>query len=266
VRGEGAQLIDNDGNRFVEELAPRDVVARAIYARISDGSGVRLDLRHIPSDNIRKRFPQIHAFCLQHGFDITYQPIPVVPAAHYFMGGLQTDLDGRTSLPGLFAAGEVASSGVHGANRLASNSLLECVVFGKRAAGSMVDTLKDARTVLPESDFGLRVPADALSARKQIHETAWRFAGIVRDGDGMKKGLQIISDMEKEWEVSPVPSIGQMETSNLRTIAELILKSALIRLESRGAHFRTDFPARNDDKYRFHSCVDLFRPARIIAV
>jgi len=266
VRGEGAHLIDDKGNRFVEELAPRDVVARAIYARISEGSRVRLDLRHIPSGNIRKRFPQIHAFCLQHGFDITNQPIPVVPAAHYFMGGLHTDLGGRTSLPGLFAAGEVASSGVHGANRLASNSLLECVVFGKRAAASMIEGLSAVHPRLSESEFSLRVPSDAQTARQRIHETAWQHAGIVRDGDGLKQGLQIISEMETNWKASTLPSIDQMETANLRTIAELILQSALIRLESRGAHFRTDFPARNDEKFQFHSSVDLIRPARIISL
>jgi L-aspartate oxidase len=263
VRGEGAHLIDDKGERFVEELAPRDVVARAIYARISEGSRVRLDLRHIPSGNIRNRFPQIHAFCLQHGFDITSQPIPVVPAAHYFMGGLQTDLGGRTSLPGLFAAGEVASSGVHGANRLASNSLLECVVFGKRASGSMIECLSASYPALPETEFSLRVPFDAQAARQQIRETAWQYAGIVRDGEGLKNGLQIVSEMEKKWQASPLPSIDQMETANLRAIAELILQCALCRLESRGAHFRTDFPARNDEGFRFHSNVDLIRPARI---
>jgi L-aspartate oxidase len=263
VRGEGAHLIDDKGERFVEELAPRDVVARAIYARISEGSRVRLDLRHIPSGNIRNRFPQIHAFCLQHGFDITSQPIPVVPASHYFMGGLQTDLGGRTSLPGLFAAGEVASSGVHGANRLASNSLLECVVFGKRASGSMIECLSASYPALPETEFSLRVPFDAQAARQQIRETAWQYAGIVRDGEGLKNGLQIVSEMEKKWQASPLPSIDQMETANLRAIAELILQCALCRLESRGAHFRTDFPARNDEGFRFHSNVDLIRPARI---
>jgi L-aspartate oxidase len=266
VRGEGAHLIDDKGYRFVEELAPRDVVARAIYARISEGSRVSLDLRHIPSGNIRNRFPQIHAFCLQHGFDITNQPVPVVPAAHYFMGGLQTDLGGHTSLPGLFAAGEVASSGVHGANRLASNSLLECVVFGKKAARSMIESMKAVRLALPETEFTLRVPSDAQSARQKIRETAWQYSGIVRNAEGMKKGLQIISEMELQWQVSPVPSIVQMETANLRTIAELILQCALLRLESRGAHFRTDFPARNDEKFRFHSSVDLIRPARIISL
>jgi len=266
VRGEGAHLIDDKGARFVEELAPRDVVARAIYARISAGSRVRLDLRHIPSDNIRKRFPQIHAFCLQHGFDMAHEPIPVVPAAHYFMGGLQTDLGGRTSLPGLFAAGEVASSGVHGANRLASNSLLECVVFGKRAAGSMIECMDSSYPAFSETEFTLRVPSDVPAARQKIRETAWQSAGIVRSADGMKKGLQIISEMETQWQLTSVPSIEQMETANLRAIAELILKCALLRHESRGAHFRSDFPARNDDKYRFHSVVDLIRPARIIAL
>ncbi|HET9130400.1 MAG TPA: L-aspartate oxidase [Terriglobia bacterium] len=266
VRGEGAYLIDDKGNRFVEELAPRDVVARAIYARVSRGGQVRLDLRHIPSENIRNRFPQIHAFCLQHGFDIASQPIPVVPAAHYFMGGLQTDLGGRTSLPGLFAAGEVASSGVHGANRLASNSLLECVVFGKRAASSMIECLSVSRPVFSETEFKLRVPSDVQAAQQEIRETAWQFAGIVRNEAGLKKGLKTISSMEAGWEDSSFPSIDQMETSNLRAIAELILRCALIRLESRGAHFRTDFPARNDDKYQFHSVVDLFRPARIISL
>jgi L-aspartate oxidase len=266
VRGEGAHLIDDRGERFVEELAPRDVVARAIYARISEGSRVQLDLRHIPSGNIRKRFPQIHAFCLQHGFDMTTQPIPVVPAAHYFMGGLKTDLGGRTSLPGLFAAGEVASSGVHGANRLASNSLLECVVFGKRAADSMIECRSASYPALSESEFRLRVPSDTQTARQQIRETAWQYAGIVRNAEGMKKGLQIISEMEAQWEFSSVPSISQMETANLRAIADLILQCALLRLESRGAHFRTDFPDRNDEKYQFHSIVDQIRPARIASL
>jgi L-aspartate oxidase len=182
------------------------------------------------------------------------------------MGGLKTDLGGRTSLPGLFAAGEVASSGVHGANRLASNSLLECVVFGKRAAGSMIECRTASHPALSESEFRLRVPSDTQTARQQIRETAWQYAGIVRNAEGMKKGLQIISEMEAQWEFSSVPSISQMETANLRAIADLILQCALLRLESRGAHFRTDFPDRNDEKYQFHSIVDQIRPARIASL
>jgi L-aspartate oxidase len=263
VRGEGALLIDDGGERFVDELAPRDVVARAIYGRISRGSRVFLDLRPIPAGSIRRRFPQIHAFCIQHGFDIAQQPIPVVPAAHYFMGGLFSDLGGRTTLPGLFAAGEVASTAVHGANRLASNSLLECVVFGRRAANSMIENFSTVRPSLPENDFRLRVPSDAQSARRRIREVSWQFAGIVRDGEGLKQGLQILSELEKGWRTSEFPSMDQIEAANMWTIAKLILQSALKRRESRGAHFRTDYLARNDAKFQFHSCVDLIRPARI---
>src|SRR5690606_26981897 len=128
---------DAAGTRFVDELAPRDVVARAIFERMSAGLDVYLDLRHLPPERVKSRFPHIYAFCEDHGFDLTRAPVPVVPAAHYCMGGLFTDLHARTSLPGLFAAGEAAATGVHGANRLASNSLLECVVFGRRAAAAM---------------------------------------------------------------------------------------------------------------------------------
>jgi len=269
VRGEGALLIDDAGNRFVDELAPRDVVARAIYERISVGSKVRLDLRNIPAGNIRIRFPQIHGFCLQHGFDITKQPIPVVPAAHYFMGGLYSDLHGRTSLPGLAAAGEVASTGVHGANRLASNSLLECVVFGKRAAATMIDDLRIARRLLPavvEGEFPVRVPSDAQAARQRIRETAWLHAGIVREGTSLQSGLHLLSEMKKAWVTSPFPSIDQMETANLWTIAGLILQSALNRRESRGAHFRTDYPNRNDAEFAFHSLLGLHKPVLIDAL
>jgi len=266
VRGEGALLIDDGGNRFVDELAPRDVVARAIYERISAGgagSKVRLDLRRIPVGNIRKRFPQIFAFCLQHGFDISSQPIPVVPAAHYFMGGLYTDLNGQTSLPGLFAAGEVASTGVHGANRLASNSLLECVVFGKRAAAAMIGSTRTPGPAKPIGDLSLRVPANAQEARQRIRDTAWKYAGIVRDGTGLQAGLDIIIDMEKDWPFSPAPSIEQLEAASLRTIAELVLKSAICRKESRGAQFRTDFPVRRDAEFGFHSWLGLHTPVSI---
>jgi L-aspartate oxidase len=266
VRGEGALLIDETGERFVDELAPRDVVARAIYARISagrPGSRVSLDLRHIPEKNIRNRFPQIHAFCLQHGFDITRQPIPVVPAAHYFMGGIYTDLSGQTSLPGLFAAGEVASTGVHGANRLASNSLLECVVFGKRAATAMIGADRAPLQTGLVPGFSVRVPSDAQAARMKIRDTSWQHAGIVRDGAGLRTGMQILADMDGEWVNTANPSIEQMEAASLKAIAGLVLESAICRMESRGAHFRTDFPARWDTEFGFHSWIGLHKPAFI---
>jgi aspartate oxidase len=130
----------------------------------------------------------------------------------------------------------------------------------------MIDSLGASRAKFPETEFKLRVPADVQAAQKKIRDTAWQYAGIVRDAEGMMKGLRIISEMEAQWEVSSHPSNDQMETSNLRAIAELILRCAVLRLESRGAHFRSDFPARNDDKYQFHSVVDLLRPARIIGL
>jgi L-aspartate oxidase len=157
----------------------------------------------------------------------------------------------------------VASTGVHGANRLASNSLLECVVFGKRAAASMIDQAAVARKNLTESEFILRVPADAQTARQQIRETAWQHAGIVRELASMKAGLDILEHMEKSWIAAETPTTEQIETANLRLISELILRSACIRAESRGAHFRTDYPDRNDAQFRCHSVLSLHQAVRM---
>ena len=259
IRGEGAHLITGTGERFVDELAPRDVVARAIYQRLKPDIGVFLDLRHLPPENIRTRFPHIFSFCLQQGLDITRQPVPVVPAAHYFMGGLHTDLQGRTSVAGLFAAGEAASTGVHGANRLASNSLLECVVFGRRAAASMKESRAAAGNVaspFQEPDT-VRVPRHSESARFVIRDAAWLGAGIIRSHAALKEGLAVLESMEADWEPNPAASLEQLETSNLLIVARVILESALLRLESRGAHYRADYPERNDANYRHHSWTDL---------
>jgi len=222
---------------------------------------VFLDLRHLPPENIRKRFPHISSFCLQQGFDITKQPVPVVPAAHYFMGGLHTDLHGRTSIEGLFAAGEAASTGVHGANRLASNSLLECVVFGRRAAAAMKQ-ISDVPASATFSDRAIfRVPRHSESARSIIRDASWLGAGIIRSESALNEGLTVLEAMESDWELEPLPSLEQVETSNLLIVARVILECARKRLESRGAHYRSDYPERNDALFRHHSWTTL--PGRI---
>jgi L-aspartate oxidase len=255
VRGEGAYLITESGERFVDELAPRDVVARAIYKQINGGSNVYLDLRHLRSDSVRAGFPQIYSFCLSHGFDITRQPLPVVPAAHYFMGGLYTDQMGRTSIQGLYAAGEAASTGVHGANRLASNSLLECVVFGKRAAAAMASDRRPSPKIVLEPPDPFDSFQDAESARALIRETAWRSAGIIRESTGLEQGLEALERLKSQSRPSTTVLESDVEVSNLLLVARLVLRSAIVRLESRGAHFRKDYPGRNDANFGGHSWV-----------
>jgi L-aspartate oxidase len=216
LRGAGATLLDGDGERFVDELAPRDVVARAIDAR----SGARLDLREIERD----RYPTLMATLERAGYAPAHEPIPVSPAAHYSIGGIVTDLDGRTTVPGLFAAGECAATGVHGANRLASNSLLECLVFGRRAGlaalgGPSFDNACD------KLSLGKEAPGDAL----------WQDAGLIRNADGLERLLDFPHPL--------VPAIGAC---------------ALAREESRGVHFREDFPIE-DDAFAGHF---VLRPGR----
>lgn len=209
LRGEGALLLDDAGERFVEELAPRDVVARAIDTR---GSAL-LDLRHVP----RERFPSIVATLERVGYDPAAEPIPVAPAAHYTMGGIVTDLDGRTEVAGLYAAGECACNGAHGANRLASNSLLECLVFGRRAALAAL-----SEPSLPARLPAAPAPPTPQPATPELGRALWSDAGLVRDAAGLTR-------------LRTTPHL----------LARLVAESALARAESRGAHFRADFPAED---------------------
>ncbi|HYD98817.1 MAG TPA: L-aspartate oxidase [Alphaproteobacteria bacterium] len=241
LRGEGATLIDGAGRRLMDgidpagELAPRDIVARAIWAALAAGRGAFLDARHLGAA-FPTHFPTVFAHCRAAGIDPRREPIPVAPAAHYHMGGLLTDADGRTTLPGLWACGEVAATGVHGANRLASNSLLEGLVFGRRAAAAIAaEPLKEPAIchVAAETDErGQTGPHDpALEAR--LRQTMFRHVGLVRDAAGLTAALAALHDLP-----TPSPRLRAM-----RDAALLVAAAAWTRRESRGGHSRADFPA-----------------------
>jgi L-aspartate oxidase len=252
VRGEGALLLNGAGERFTEELAPRDQVARAIFRENRDGRGpVRLDLRHLDADRVRTRFPRIVATCARYGIDPTREPIPVTPAAHYVMGGVATDLHARATLPGLYAAGEVAATGVHGANRLASNSLLEGLVFGARAADAMAE---DAASVpVPTALTGSAGTGErARASREAVRLATWERLGLERSGDGLGALLQALQGWAERPGFAPADRTSA-ETRNLVDVARAMAGSALFRQESRGAHFRSDFPDRDDRRFLGHT-------------
>ena len=267
LRGEGAYLRNMEMSRFMAkyhpmaELAPRDVVARAIMHELgrvrAKDPVVYLDLTHLDEAHVRRRFPRIYKTCMQYNVDITTELIPIRPAAHYAMGGVRTDLDGRSSLPGLYAAGEAAGTGVHGANRLASNSLLEGLVFGARAGKKMRNELKApaARVAgLPPAAYSngpLSVPVDA--SINELQTLMWNQVGIVRNANGLKEAVERLKRIEPQ--VARPHSRREFEARNLQIAGLLVARSALAREESRGAHYRTDFPDHNDMKFRKHSVV-----------
>jgi L-aspartate oxidase len=267
VRGEGARLLNTHGEPFMPrydrsgDLAARDIVARSIV-RESDRTGgpVYLSLAHLDSAFVHDRFPGIAAICRQVGLDFARDRIPVGPAAHYVMGGVETDLDGRTSLPGLLAAGEVACTRVHGANRLASNSLLEGLVFGARAGRAMRQPLVAGS--LPSPEFrslaveGERRPSASPLAEDSIRDLMWRSAGLFRSGDGLRDAVAALEsahlDMDHALASHAITDLAGWRRANLLTVARLIARGALRRLESRGAHFRSDYPSKDDLHWKTH--------------
>lgn len=264
LRGEGGILRNSELQRFMAkyhelaELAPRDVVARAIaheleVSRMKEPV-VYLDLTHMKEDHIKGRFPRIYETCLKHNVDITVDLIPIRPAAHYMMGGVRTDLNGATSLPGLYAAGEAACTGVHGANRLASNSLLEGLVFGERAAVAMREqkrTTAGMKPALKTGTGGNNPNVEGLI--REIQELMWNKVGIVRMRHGLTEAVQKLQALSERL---PEPdSRRHCEARNIHTAALLITRSALARLESRGAHYRLDYPQHDDMKFKKHSLV-----------
>ena len=296
LRGEGGVLRNIGLDRFMkkyheaQELAPRDVVARAIVSEMqhTNSTHVFLDMTKKSEEFLKKRFPRIYETCASYGLDLASDLAPVCPAAHYMMGGVKTDLNGRTSLPGLYAAGETAATGVHGANRLASNSLLEGLVFGALAGEAMMKdapagkrkgqalagspaplpgnssaTQKEAVKNGGAKNGGAKHASPVRATLAKIRDLMWRDVGIIRTGKELAEAIKQLAAIEDPK--CEKPGRSGHELRNLRTLALVIMRSALAREESRGSHYRSDFPFRNDEDLAKHSIVQKGKDVRFEA-
>lgn len=266
IRGAGAHLVDSENVRFMAhydprlELAPRDVVSQAIVLQMEKTRHpcVYLSLKHLDADQVRAEFPGFVASCTKFGLDATQDPIPVRPGAHYMVGGVEVDQFGRTSVDGLWAAGEVTSSGLHGANRLASNSLLEGLVYGVRAgqlAGQQAGNGPDEYRVLPISSrrsYRLTESLDIADIRNSVQSLMWRMVGVQRRADRLSEALTQIQAYSRYVLPHAFDTVEGWELQNLLTISHLMCEAALARTESRGVHMRTDFPETDDANWRQH--------------
>jgi L-aspartate oxidase len=270
VRGEGGRLIDAQGRTFMEryhprkELASRDIVARAIDAEMKRTGArcVYLDISHQPAEFVRERFPNIYQTCLEYDIDITREPIPVVPAAHYQCGGIWTDVNGATSLRGLYAVGEAGCTGLHGANRLASNSLLEAVVVAHRCAETMQHTSAPPSSSLEDLELPRWTSGEAQDVDElvviyhtwdEIRRLMWDYVGIVRTTKRLQRAASRLRNLEREiqeyyWNFKVTTDL--LELRNLCTVASLIVDSALLRKESRGLHYTLDYTGPREEFLR----------------